>query len=108
MFLFSKTYKNSINKDYLKKIKLTNYQKIKSRKGENLNLAFLNLKIKKEQKNKLKHLLTLELLLLQIYNGNKYAWIVTKLHHIGHKFGDFVLTNKKIKFILKKCYFFIF
>lgn len=39
---------------------------------------------------------------LKIYNGNKFCWISTKLHHIGHKFGDFVLTKKKCTFRSKK------
>lgn len=32
---------------------------------------------------------------LKIYNGNNYIWVSTKLHHVGHKLGDFVLTKKK-------------
>ena len=34
----------------------------------------------------------------KIYNGNKYMWLNTKIHHIGYKFGDFVLTKKKCIF----------
>lgn len=31
----------------------------------------------------------------KVYNGNKYIWLGTKIHHVGFKFGDFVLTKKK-------------
>ena len=33
----------------------------------------------------------------KVYNGNKYIWLSTKLHHIGWKFGDFVITKKKCR-----------
>ena len=39
---------------------------------------------------------------LKIYNGNKYCWLTTKLHLVGHKTGDFVLTKKKCIFRNKK------
>ncbi len=39
---------------------------------------------------------------LKVYNGNKYIWIPTKLYHVGHKFGDFVLTKQKCSFRNKK------
>jgi len=38
----------------------------------------------------------------KIYNGNKYVWLSTKLHHIGWKFGDFVITKKKCRVIRSK------
>ncbi len=38
----------------------------------------------------------------KIYNGNKYVWLVTKLHHVGFKFGDFILTKKKCRSKTKK------
>ena len=33
----------------------------------------------------------------KVYNGNKYVWLTPTLSHIGHKFGDFVLTKKKCR-----------
>ncbi len=38
----------------------------------------------------------------KIYNGNKYVWLNVKLHHIGFKFGDFILTKKKCRPKTKK------
>ena len=65
MFFFSKNYNNSINQDFLKKTNLINYQQIKSKKGDVLNLSFSNFKVKKQQKTKLKNLFALEVLSLQ-------------------------------------------
>lgn len=38
----------------------------------------------------------------KIYNGNSYIWVNVKFHHVGHKFGDFVLSKKKCTFRSKK------
>lgn len=65
MFIFSKHFKKSINLDYIKKTNLINSQKLKSRKGDNLSLSFLNSKLKKQQKLKVRNMLVLELLSLQ-------------------------------------------
>lgn len=39
---------------------------------------------------------------LKIYNGQHYVWLPVKLHHVGEKVGDFVLTKKKCKPKVKK------
>jgi len=65
MFLFSKFHKNSIYKDLLKKINIKNYQNLQNQKGVFLELSFLNTKLKKLQRSKLKHLLSLEIISMQ-------------------------------------------
>jgi hypothetical protein len=65
MFFFSTIYKNSIHKDYLKKVNLKNNEKLQSQKGVCLELSFLNAKLKKLQRSRLKHMLALELLSMQ-------------------------------------------
>jgi small subunit ribosomal protein S19 len=34
----------------------------------------------------------------KIYNGHKYAALTIAEHHVGYKFGDFVLTKKRCVF----------
>ena len=32
---------------------------------------------------------------LKIYNGHHYVYLDTKLHHVGHKLGEFAGTKKR-------------
>jgi hypothetical protein len=65
MYFFSNVYKKSIFKDYLKKVNLNSFEKIKSKKGDNLKIFFSQSVLKKQSKKKLKHCLVLELLSLK-------------------------------------------
>lgn len=64
MYLFAKNFTKSVHLDYSRKSNIVNYQKLVSQKGEILRLSFLNSEFKKQQRNKLKNLLLLELLTL--------------------------------------------
>ena len=35
---------------------------------------------------------------IKVYTGQSYVWLPIKSHHIGHKYGDFVLTKKRCVF----------
>ena len=94
MFLFSKSYKQSINKDFLKKVNVSNYEKIKSYKGEELNLSFSNFKMKKQQKTKLKHVLALELLSFQ-KSGFKFILNKSKRKKTYLPSESFISLHKK-------------
>jgi hypothetical protein len=65
MFLFAKTYKNSIQFDFGKKVNLLQFHELNSKKSDNLNLSFSNSRFKKQQKMKLKNLFALEVLSLK-------------------------------------------
>ena len=64
MFLFSKSFNLNVYKDFYRKINNNNYQKVCNKKGEILNLSFLNVKFKKKPKTKIKQLFILELISL--------------------------------------------
>ena len=34
----------------------------------------------------------------KVYNGHKYFLFKVEFHHVGYKFGDFVLTKKRCVF----------
>ena len=38
---------------------------------------------------------------VKVYTGQSYVWFPIKAHHIGHKYGDFVLTRKRCMIKLK-------
>jgi len=63
MFFFSSINKNFINYDYSRKVNLKNYQKLKSTRGETLNLSVINSGL--IGLHQIKVLLVLELLSLQ-------------------------------------------
>ncbi len=39
---------------------------------------------------------------LKIYSGNRFVLMKIEDHHIGNKFGDFILTKAKCKYSKKK------
>lgn len=50
MYIFSNVYKKSITKDYLKKVNLNSFEKVKSKKGDHLKIFFSQSRLKKESK----------------------------------------------------------
>ncbi len=94
MFLFSKKYKESINKEFIKKVNIKSYQLSKLGVNESVSLSFLNSKEKKDQFHKLKNLLVLELVSLK--KGN----FIYQLDNTGKKkiylsLKSSVILNKK-------------
>jgi hypothetical protein len=65
MFFFSTQYKSSIINEFSNKVNLCNHKILNLIQGDISKLSFLNFKIKKQHKKKLKNLLILELLGLQ-------------------------------------------
>jgi hypothetical protein len=103
MYLFSNIYKKSIYKDFLKKVNFKNYQNLQTQKGVFLELSFLNTKLKKLQRSKLKHLISLEMLSMQ-KAFFKYTLDTSKRKRIFFSENSLVrLKNRQLNYF---CYLF--
>ena len=103
MFLFSKSFNLNVYKDFYRKINNNNYQKVCNKKGEILNLSFLNVKFKKKPKTKIKHLFILELISL---NKSFYTFQLNKTKRKKIFVNSMLITKINKKYL--NYFFFIF
>jgi hypothetical protein len=102
MFIFSNIYNLSIIKDFSNLVNVTQYHILKNVQGDVSKLSFLNTKIKKEHKKKIKNLIILEFIglqksFLQIYTQKGLKKTIYKMiktcSFLNKKLANYYLFN---------------